>query len=360
LGGRRRRGVAANPRLRVPERDQVVLWGTLDQLLDRDHQARAVWDAVCRLDLSQWLGEIKSVEGGPGRNATDPRVLVALWVYATLDGVGSARQVARLCNEEHLAYRWLAGGVTLNHRLLSDFRTHGGEKWDDLLTQIVGSLMAMNLVTMQRVAQDGMRVRANAGKSSFRRRSRLEQCLDDARQQVETLKQLAEEEPGELSRRQQAARQRAAAERQQRIEEALRQCEELQQQREETASKSGREVKEPRASTTDPEARMMKFADGGTRPGYNVQYATDTATGVIVGVEVTNVGNDQGQLPPHVGSTGSAIRQAAGRSRGGRRVRVPGDHRGCGGERMHGVRAAEGREETSRPGRRPVCSQERR
>ena len=232
-----------------------------------------------------------------GRDATDPRLLVALWVYATLDGVGSARELARLC-EKHLAYQWLCGGVTVNHHLLADFRSQGADKWDELLTQIVGSLMAENLVTIHRVAQDGMRVRANAGSSSFRRRLRLQQCLEEARQQIEALKQQADESSAELTQRQQAARRRAAAERQQRLEEAIRQCEELQQEREENAKKSGRKAAEARASTTDPEARKMKFADGGTRPGYNVQYATDTPSGVIVGVDVTNAGSDQGELPP--------------------------------------------------------------
>ena len=182
--------------------------------------------------------------------------------------------------------------------MLSDFRSQGGEKWDELLTQIVATLLDADLVKMDRVAQDGMRVRASAGKSSFRRQGRLEECLEAARQQVETLKQLAEEDGAELTRRQRAARERAARERQQRIEEAMRQCEELQQQREASAKQSGRKVDEARASTTDPEARVMKFPDGGYRPGYNVQFATDTESGVIVGVEVTNAGNDGEQLPP--------------------------------------------------------------
>jgi transposase len=289
------------PRLRLPQRNQVeVRWLSLEQLLEPEHQARVVWAAVCGLDLNRWLGEIKAVEGNVGRDATDPRLLVALWVYATLDGVGSARELARLC-EKYLPYEWLCGGVTVNHHLLSDFRSQGADKWDELLTQIVGSLMAEKLVTIQRVAQDGMRVRAHAGASSYRRRPRLEKCLEEARQQVEALKQQAEESSEELTRRQQAARRRAAAERQQRLEEALRQCEELQKQREESAKKSGRKVEEARASTTDPESRKMKFADGGTRPGYNVQYTTDTSSGVIVGVEVTNAGSDQGELPPMLG-----------------------------------------------------------
>src|SRR5271154_4984929 len=286
------------PRLRVPERQQVEMhWRSLDELLEVDHQARMVWMAVCGLNLDRWLSEIKAVERVVGRDATDPRLLVALWIYATLRGIGSARAVARLC-QKHLDYRWLCGGVTVNHHMLSDFRSQGGDKWYDLLTQIVASLLAEGSVTMNRVAQDGMRVRASAGKASFRRRARLEACLDEARQQVETLQQLADESPEELSKRQCSARQRAARERAARIEEAIRNCQELQAQREAAAQKSGCKPTEARASTTDPEARVMRFPDGGYQPGYNVQFSTDTETGVIVGMDVANAGSDQEQLPP--------------------------------------------------------------
>lgn len=286
------------PRLRVPQRDQVEFhWASLDELLGSDHQARVVWAAVCGLDLSRWLNEIKAVEGHVGRDATDPRLLVALWVYATLDGVGHAREVARLC-ENHLAYRWLCGEVTVNYHLLSSFRSEHGEKWDALLTQIVASLLAENLVTMQCVAQDGMKVRAHAGTSSFRRRGRLEQCLEEARKQVEALKQQEDESPDQLSKRQRAARERAAAERARHVEQALQNCDELQQQREKTGQKHAGKVKEARSSTTDPEARVMQFSDYGFRPAYNVQFSTDTASGVIVGVATTNAGNDFEQLPP--------------------------------------------------------------
>jgi transposase len=286
------------PRLRVPIRDQPEMqWASLDQLIDPDHQVRIVWAAVCKLDLSSWLHDIKAVARHVGRDATDPRLLLSLWVYATLRGIGSARELDRLCRE-HMAYKWLCGGVSVNYHMLSDFRSRGGDKWDELLTQIVAVLLDAELVKMDRVAQDGMKVRASAGKSSFRRQGRLEEFLEEAREQVEKLKQLAEEDGEELTRRQRAARERAARERQQRIEEALRQREEVQKQREATAKKSGRKVDEARASTTDPEARTMKFADGGYRPGYNVQFATHTGTGVIVGVEVTNAGTDNEQLTP--------------------------------------------------------------
>ena len=289
---------AGRPRLRLPQRDQVeIRWASLDQLLEPDHAARMVWTAVCGLSLGRWLCQIRAVEGAVGRDATDPRLLVALWVYATLDGIGSAREISRL-SQEHIAYQWLCGGVTVNHHLLSDFRSTAAENWDDLLTQIVGSLLAENLVTMKRVAQDGMRVRASAGKGSFRRKPRLQQFLQEAREQVEALKILADESPEDLTRRQRAARQRAAAEREQRVAEAIRNCEELQEEREESAKKSGRKATEARASTTDPEARTMKFPDGGYQPGYNVQFSTDTESGIVVGVDVTNHGSDQEELPP--------------------------------------------------------------
>jgi transposase len=286
------------PRLRVPQRDQVeYTWNSLDERLDPDSPARTVWTLVCRLDLDDWLADIKAVQGHVGRDATDPRLLVALWVFATLKGIGSARELERLC-KNHLAYQWLCGGVSVNYHMLADFRAQGDAKWDALLTQIVATLMAEGLVTMDRVAQDGMRVRADAGKSSFRTAGRLEQLLEEAKQQVETLKQLAETDPEELTERQRAARARVAAEREARIEEAARQCAQLRQRKEERDKGRKEKSSEARASTTDPEARVIKFSDGGCRPAFNVQFATDTATGLVVGVDVTNAGSDSEEMPP--------------------------------------------------------------
>jgi transposase len=288
------------PRLRVPHRDQVEYsWASLDERLDPDSPARAVWALVCRLDLDTWLADIKAIEGHVGRNATDPRLLVALWVFATLKAIGSARELERLC-ENHLAYQWLCGGVSVNYHMLADFRSQGGEKWDALLTQIVATLRAEGLVTMERVAQDGMRVRADAGKSSFRTGGRLEELLAEAEAQVKALKELAETNPDELSRRQQAARERAAAEREARVAEAARQCQELQRKKEERNKGRKEKTSEARVSTTDPDARNIKFSDGGYRPAFNVQFATDTATGIVVGVDVTNAGTDSEEMPPMV------------------------------------------------------------
>jgi transposase len=286
------------PRLRVPLRNQAeVSWESLDQRLDPDSQARVVWNLVCQLDLDAWLKDIKAVEHHVGRNAIDPRLLVALWVFATLRGVGSARELDRLCRD-HLAYRWLCGGVSVNYHTLAAFRSGGGEKWDELLTQIVATLMDEGLVTMDRVAQDGMRVRADAGNSSFRTGGTLEKRLEEAKQQVETLKHLVETNPDELSRRQHAARERAAKERQERIENAKRECDELRRKKAERDEGKTKKSSEARASTTDPLARNMKFSDGGYRPGYNVQFATDVASGIVVGVAVTNEGNDFEQMSP--------------------------------------------------------------
>src|SRR5882672_6383931 len=176
------------PRLRRAERDQIAMrLLSLDDLLPDDHRARIVWDYVQGLDLTPLYSQILAVEGAKGRAATDPRILLALWLFATIEGVGSARALNRLC-EEHLAYQWLAGDVPMNYHTLADFRTGHLELLDDLLTQGVATLMVEDLVDLNRVAQDGMRVRASAGASSFRRRPTLEGCLKEAQEQVARLR----------------------------------------------------------------------------------------------------------------------------------------------------------------------------
>ncbi len=295
------------PRLRLAVRNQIELRPTaLDELLEPEHEARTVWDFVCGLDLSDFLAPIKAVEGAKGRDATDPRILLALWIYATLKGVGSARQLARLCTE-HVAYQWICGLVSLNHKTLSDFRSGQGEALRTLLKQVAGALMHEGLVTMDRVSLDGMRVRANAGRSSFRRPKSLKKCQKEAERQLRALERELEETPDEIDRRRRGARERAALEKKERIEKALAQQKELQDKREERQKGSGEEA---RASTTDPEARNMKFANGGYNPGYNVQFCTDNESGVIIGVDVTNSGSDRGRLSPMA----KEIKESYGRS----------------------------------------------
>ncbi|MBV9122575.1 MAG: IS1182 family transposase [Planctomycetes bacterium] len=286
--------------MRLPQRHQVEFRSaSLDQLLPPDHEARLVWAFVDQLDLSALLRQIRAVAHHPGQPANDPRLLLAVWLYATTQGVGSAREVARLC-EAHIAYQWLCGGVPLCSKSLSDFRIAHTTRLNDLLTQSLAAMMHEGLVEIQRVAQDGLRVRASAGASSFRRKPTLRRCLEEARAQVAALENQVDEDQGAASRRQQAARERSARERQQRLEKALREREQLAQRREQQQQEKGKayDPDELRVSTTDPEARRMKMPDGGTRPGYNVQLATTTAGGFIVGVHVTNSGSDGGQLQP--------------------------------------------------------------
>jgi transposase len=282
------------PRLRCANRRQVVFRAAaLDDLLPDDHPARLIWQYVDGLDFGPIHEQIRSVEGHAGRTPADPKILLSLWLFATLEGVGSARQLDKLCTA-HVAYQWICGDVSMNYHSLADFRTDHGEFLDQLLTQSVATLMHEGLVTLKRVAQDGMRVRASAGAASFRREKTLEDCLAEAEEQVQTLRKELEDDPAAANKRQQAARERAARERQQRVQQALDQLEEVR------SKKKAKDRDKARVSTTDPDARVMKMADGGFRPALNVQFATDTESQIIVGVEVTNSGSDQGEMSPMV------------------------------------------------------------
>lgn len=282
------------PRLRCAVRDQIEFRAcALNDMLPDDHQARIVLKFVEGLGLSPIYEQIASVAGRPGHPTADPRILFTLWLYATLRGVGSARELDRLCTQ-HLAYMWICGGVSMNYHTLSDFRTRHVDVLDQLLTESVASLMAEGLVSLDRVAQDGMKVRANAGAASFRRKATLEELLAEAKQQVEALRSELETDPGGATDRQRAARQRAAEEREERIRAALDQIPQIE------AAKKAADKDKARASTTDADARTMKMGDGGFRPAFNVQFATATDSQVITGVEVTNSGGDQGQMAPMV------------------------------------------------------------
>jgi len=291
-GGSSARDASGAPRLRTADRRQIELRPfDLESLLPPEHRARTVWSAVERLDLSGFHAAIRARGSEPGRSATDPAILVCLWLFATSEAVGSARELERLC-KEHDAYRWICGGVSMNHHTLSDFRVGHGKALDDLMTQVLAVLLRKKLVRLERTAQDGMRIRASAGAASFRREPSLKACLAEAEAQVRRLKaEVASPIPGTRTR-QQAAAERAARERKERIEEALA---ELPKAR---AVKDKKDQEKARVSTTDAEARVMKMGDGGFRPAYNVQLATDVDSRVVVGVKVTNAGGDAAQMTP--------------------------------------------------------------
>jgi transposase len=293
-------------RLRQAQREQVELLPVdLDSVLPPSHQARLVWGYVQGQDWSELEKRIKARGSAPGRRAIDPRILFALWLYATLQGVGSGREIARL-SRTHDTYRWICGGVGVNYHALNDFRAENERWFDELLSDNVAALAAIGVITLKRVAHDGVRVRANAGAASFRRRERLNKQLSLARELVRTLKEQVQADPAAASRRELAAREQAAVQREQRIQAALARLPEI----EEAKRRNGGKPEDARASTTDAQASVMKMADGGYRPAYNVQYASDCASQMVVGVDVSTVGSDMAQLTPMV----QQVEQRVGRT----------------------------------------------
>ena len=316
--------VARLPRLREADRRQVELrMLSLDDLVACGHRVRLVWAFCETLDLGPLYDAIKAVAGHPGHPPADPRLLMALWLFATVEGVGSARALARLCGE-HLAYQWLCGGVSMNHKTLSDFRVAHGAVLERLLVDSFAALLKAGIASLDRVAQDGVRVRASAGAASFRRSSTLSECRGDAQAEVDRLRRELEANPAALSRREAAQRERAAADRLRRVEAAVAAAERLDAAHrarerkavaragrdDEAATKAeakvqvpetqapGTKPREARVSTTDLEAKVMKMADGGFRPAYNVQFAADTTSGAVAGVSVDNLGSDMGKMAP--------------------------------------------------------------
>ena len=276
-------------RLKPINREQMVLRPVdVEALVPEDHEVRAIWEFVGRLDLSRYYEDIEVIEGEAGRPALDPRLMISLWIYAYSKGIGSAREVSRLC-EYDPAYQWLTGMEPINYHTLSDFRVVHKEALDDLFTEVLGLLSAEGLISLERVMHDGTKVKACAGADTFRREERVRRHLEAARQQVEQMgdPRLAEE----VSPRVAKARQRGAREKRQRLEKALEELEKIR------ACKSSQEEKqEARVSMTDPQARIMKQSDGGYAPSYNVQISTDAKEKMIVGMGVSQSGSDYGEL----------------------------------------------------------------
>lgn len=298
---RDRQAPEEQPRLRKPDRSQVLLRPCcLQELLPAEHEFRTLWAVVQKLDLSGFYQPLRCRGSAPGRGATDPQLLVGLWLAAATRGVSSARELERLCVEND-PFKWMCGGVGVNHHTLSDFRVDHGKALDELFTSVLAMLIANNLVSVQRISQDGLRVRANAGQNSFKKADTLATALKAAESQVAALAEQAKNETNlpdaqKRSARQQAAQERAARERQERIERALKQMPELERIKQ---NRNGKKTDRPaRASITDAEARVMKMADGGFRPAYNVQVVADTDSRAILAVAVSNQGTDQPHSQP--------------------------------------------------------------
>lgn len=288
------------PRLYEPQRDQIELRAVdIDSLIGKDHPARVIWAYVEQLDLGELEDRIKARGDRPGHPATSPRLLLALWLSATSEGVGSARALERLCRG-HDTYRWLCGGVSVNYHTLADFRVSCADLLDRLLVEHLAALANAGLVDLDCLAQDGVRVRASAGAASFRREATLDRHLATAQAVVEELKREVEARADSSNQRILAAKTRAARERNERLKAAQTALAKIEQQRKEREEKrgNGKKPKEARASTTDADARVMKMSDGGFRPGYNVQVTSVVGEQIVVAVEVTNNGSDRGLMRP--------------------------------------------------------------
>ena len=279
-------------RRKAINRQQLLLRPVdVEKLVGEDHPVRAIWELVGRLNLEAFCAEIESVEGVAGRPVWDPQLMISLWLYAYKDGVSSAREIRRLC-EYHPAYQWLTGLEVVNYHTLADFRIRHKEALDQLFIEVLGVLSHEGLITLQRVMHDGTKVKACASDKSFRRKKTLQDHLRLAREQVE---QMGDPESEELSQRVAKARQRALREKQQRLEQALKELEQIEASRSKASEKE-----KTRASSTDPEARVMLQAKGAYGPSYNVQISTDAEAKIIVGVGVTQAPADAAELEPAV------------------------------------------------------------
>lgn len=295
-----------------PDRKQgIIRFEVPEAMLPPDHAARVLWDVTAKLDLSRFLDGVRSVEGQRGRSTLSPRMKLVLWLYAVSRGIGSAREIARLVKSDD-GFRWIVGDLSVHHDTLSDFRARQGVALDRLMTDVLGALVHAGVLSLELVAQDGVRVRAAATAPSFRTRASLEACREQAALHVKAV--LAEANDPELSSAQHARRLAAAQDFQRRVEEAIETVEKLAVETE-ARKKSNRRT--PRASTTDAEARVMKMADGGFRPAYNVQLATAGSPlggpRTIVGVRVTNVGSDMGAVSPMLDEIERRVQQLPGR-----------------------------------------------
>lgn len=291
------------PRVRSPVRNQIEFVNlSLDDLIPEDHQVRNIWYYINQMDLSLFFNKILSTSCNPGRPATDPKILLALWIYAIVEGIGSARVVNRYC-VEHLAFKWLCGGISVNYHTISDFRKNNTEEFEELIIQIISRLIHKDLVSLKRVSQDGMRVRASAGTSSFRRKPTLKDALKLAKEQVSALKDELDEDAAACLNRKAAAKKRAAEDRLKRLTEAVNEhtksVTSLAMSKKKHRKKlTEKEKDEIRTSTTDPKARKMKMNHGGFSPAYNFQLAVDTESKFIIGSYITNRGSDYGELLP--------------------------------------------------------------
>jgi transposase len=277
---------------RVDRRQSALLNIDVESLIGPDHKARAIWHLTGQLNLEPFLAALKTREGQAGREAWDPRLLVSLWVYAYSEGIGSAREIERQMEWE-AGFRWLAGLELVNHHTLSDFRVEHGRALDQLFAEVLATLEHAGCLTLERVMHDGTKIRAQAGADTFRRERTIEARLASARALVEQMGDPRAEFDPAARTRQQAARERAARERYDRLEQANAELHALRQ-----AERTEAEKQAVRVSLSEPEARRMKHGDGAIAPSYNAQITTDAQEKIIVGAHLSQSASDAHSLAP--------------------------------------------------------------
>ena len=284
------------PRYRALHRDRC-LHASLDQLLPPDHDARAVWHLAQQLDFSAYHARVKAVEGRPGKPPFRPDVLFALWLFACLRGVGSSRELHRRCRED-LPFQWLCGGDPPDYHTLADFYSDHAERLRDLFVSHVAALRSQGLVDLKRVTLDGTKVPGDASAASFHREPTLQRHLAEAQAHVDAWQKERACSQG-LTARQQAARRRAARERDERLRRAVEAVHAVQRQRAAIANRKGAPPPEvARASEADADVRRMKFPDGGFALAYNVHTVLELSNELVVTTAVTNQQSDNGLLRP--------------------------------------------------------------
>lgn len=291
----------ANFKLKTSCRNQYEFQSfCLDDLIPDDHKARNVWDFVTNMDLSACFSEIMSTHGGSGRSSTDPKIILTLWIYTIMDGNCSARKLEELC-QNHNVYKWICGGVSVNRTTLAEFRSTNPRKFDQLLTKCLAVMIKSDLITDSDFSQDGTRVKANAGLSSYRREDTLNELEAKLTRYIENLKKEEKSTPDAYEKRKVAQKERFASEKKKRVLAALAnlqqaRCEKIINGKRSHNQVTETDLKEVRASTTDPEVRKMRMGDSGYRLAYNVQFATGLNSRVIYGVDVVNT-LDPGTAP---------------------------------------------------------------
>lgn len=301
-------------RLRGAHRGQIEFKvECIDDLISGDHRVRDVWEYVSELDLSCFCEDIRVTNCCQGPGTLDPKIAMTLWLFATLNGIMSAREIDRLCREHH-AYIWICGGASVNYHTLSDFRTKNNEKFIKVLQESVAIMWKTGTFDSSEIAQDGTRIRADAGKGSLKRETRIDAYLDEAALLIKRLEKELKANPSAYSLRQRAAKERATQERKEKLEKAKQEMAIYKKNREEECKRNNKKLSPEdkdnlQVSITDPECRNMRNATGGFNLAYNVQFATTAKGKVIVGVDVVNT-QDSGTLVPMVNQVRENLAQA--------------------------------------------------